>query len=55
MKTKKKHPDPKNHQVVSFIKSGIRILGYILLPFNIGAAAVVLIISEGIGIVEELV
>ena len=55
MKNKKKHPDPKNHQVVSFIKSGIRVLGYILLPFNIGAAAVVLIISEGIGIVEELV
>ena len=55
MKNKKKHPDPKNHQVVSFIKSGIRILGYILLPFNIGAAAVVLTISEGIGIVDELV
>ena len=55
MKNKQKYPDPKNHQVVSFIKSGIRLFGYILLPFNIGAAAVVLILSEVVGIVEELV
>lgn len=55
MKNKQKYPDPKKHQVVSFIKSGIRLFGYILLPFNIGAAAVVLILSEVVGIIEELV
>ena len=32
---KQKHPDPKKHQTISFIKSGIRILGYCFIPFNI--------------------
>ena len=50
-----KIPDPKKHQKISFIKSGIRILGYILLPFNIPLAAGVLIASEVVGIIEELV
>jgi len=40
---------------VSFIKSGIRIFGYILIPINLLAAASVLIVSEVIGIIEELV
>lgn len=50
-----KIPDPKLHQLLSFIKSGIRILGYILLPISILSAALVLILSEVIGIIEELV
>ena len=49
------YPDAKKHQIVSFIKSGIRILGYILIPFNLLWAAGILIISELIGIYEELV
>ena len=49
-----KQPDPKLHQYISFLKSGIRILGYITLPFNLALAAVILILSELIGIVEEL-
>tara|TARA_R110000772_G_scaffold53600_4_gene122573 strand:+ start:481 stop:744 length:264 start_codon:yes stop_codon:yes gene_type:complete len=49
------YPDAKKHQIVSFIKSGIRIFGYILIPINLLAAAIVLIVSEVIGIVEELV
>lgn len=52
------HPDPKKHQLVSFIKSGIRILGYVLLlPVGgwVTAAGVVLVVSEAIGIYEELV
>ena len=49
------YPDAKKHQLVSFIKSGIRILGYILIPFNLFWAAGILIISEIIGIYEELV
>ncbi len=50
-----KLPDPKLHQQVSFIKSGIRILGYGLLPFNLVASVIFLILSEIIGIYEELV
>jgi len=49
------HPDPKKHQSISFIKSGIRIAGYILIPFSLVAATLVLILSEIIGIIEELV
>lgn len=48
-------PDPKLHQQISFIKSGIRILGYFLLPFNLVLGAGVLILSEIVGIYEELV
>jgi len=50
-----KIPDPKLHQTISFIKSGIRIAGYIFLPFSLEIAAGVLILSEIIGIIEELV
>ncbi len=49
------YPDAKKHQIISFIKSGIRIVGYIIIPFNLIAAAGVLILSELIGIYEELV
>ena len=52
---KVEHPDAKKHQMVSFIKSGIRILGYGLLPFNLVASVIFLILSEIVGIIEELV
>ena len=52
---KKYMPNQKWHRYVSFIKSGVRIVGYALLPFNLVAATIVLIFSEVIGIVEELV
>tara|TARA_R110001592_G_scaffold218860_1_gene472902 strand:- start:525 stop:698 length:174 start_codon:yes stop_codon:yes gene_type:complete len=57
MKTKNldKLPDPKLHQIISFVKSGIRILGYIFIPLNIGVAITLLIVSEVVGIIEELV
>jgi hypothetical protein len=29
------HPNPKKHQIVSFLKSAVRITGYIVLPFGI--------------------
>ena len=48
-------PNQKWHKIISFIKSGVRILGYALLPFNLVVATIVLIFSEIIGIVEELV
>ena len=49
------YPDAKLHQLVSFIKSGIRILGYAFIPFNLTVACIILVISELIGIYEELV
>ena len=48
-------PDPRLHQIISFIKSGVRILGYVALPFSIIISAVLLAIAEIIGVVEELV
>ena len=49
------YPDPKKHQQISFAKSIMRIMGYVLLFINIPAAATTLIISEALGIYEELV
>ena len=50
-----KLPDPRVHQIVSFIKSGIRIVGYVMIPFNLVIAAGLLVLSEVVGIIEELV
>ena len=50
-----KQPDAKKHQQISFVKSGIRILGYIFIPFNIDVAVTLLVVSEAVGILEELV
>jgi len=52
---KQDHPDPKLHQHVSFLKSAVRISGYVALFWSVGLGAVILILSELIGIVEELV
>ena len=51
----KKLPDPKKHLIASLIKSVVRILGYFALFYDINLAAVLLIISEAVGIGEELV
>ena len=50
-----KHPDPKLHKQISFLKSTIRIAGYCILPSSILMGAIVLVISEVIGIIEEMV
>lgn len=50
-----KLPDPRKHQLVSFTKSAIRILGYAALPLDIALSAGILIVSELVGIIEELV
>ena len=52
---KQQLPDARKHQIISFVKSGIRILGYIAIPFNISVAVTLLIVSEAVGIIEELV
>lgn len=49
------HPDPKKHKILSFIKSFVRMGGYILLPYDIILASIVLLISEFIGVWEETV
>ena len=49
------YPNAKLHQTISFIKSGVRILGYVWLFFDIIFAALILILSEVIGIIEEKV
>mgnify|MGYP001169080157 FL=1 len=49
------HPDPKLHQTISFVKSGVRIIGYLAIPFSLGWATALLVLSEVIGIIEELV
>ena len=54
-KNKQELPDAYLHQRVSFIKSIVRIIGYGFLPFSLETAAIILILSEIIGIVEELV
>ena len=54
-KALKHMPNQKWHKIMSFIKSSIRITGYILIPFDLTSAAFVLIFSEIVGILEELV
>tara|TARA_R110001606_G_scaffold159296_1_gene303201 strand:+ start:398 stop:622 length:225 start_codon:yes stop_codon:yes gene_type:complete len=48
-------PNQKWHKIISFIKSGVRILGYCFIPFSLVTATILLILSEIIGIIEELV
>jgi len=55
MKNIDQMPDQKWHRRISFIKSGIRIIGYGFIPFNLITATVLLIVSEAVGIIEELV
>tara|TARA_R110000744_G_scaffold44452_1_gene99190 strand:+ start:378 stop:575 length:198 start_codon:yes stop_codon:yes gene_type:complete len=54
-RSKQQLPDARKHQQISFVKSGIRILGYICIPFSLVWAAAILIISEVVGVIEELV
>ena len=49
------YPDAKKHQIVSFFKSAVRLLGYGFIPFDLATATIILILSEIVGIVEELV
>lgn len=43
-----------NHQTISFIKSTIRLIGYVMIPFTLVGAATILFLSELVGIVEEI-
>lgn len=48
-------PNARLHRAVSFIKSGLRILGFVFLPVDLVYAAIVLVVAEGLGVLEELV
>jgi hypothetical protein len=48
-------PNQKWHRIISFVKSGVRLIGYAFIPFDLVVATFILIISEVIGIVEEIV
>jgi|TARA_B110000467_G_C18074495_1_gene343193 hypothetical protein len=52
---KQKLPDARRHQIISFVKSGIRILGYGFLWISLDTSIILLILSEMVGIIEELV
>lgn len=43
------------HTKISYLKSVVRMLGYLLLVINLELAVVILIISEIIGIAEEII
>ena len=50
------YPDAKMHQIVSFIKSGVRIAGCIVgVVSSVPLGFVLLLAAEIVGIVEELV
>ena len=49
-----KMPNQKWYQIISFIKSGVRIVGYCFIPYSLIVATVLLVLSEVIGIVEDL-
>jgi hypothetical protein len=42
------------HDKFSLAKSITRVIGYVLLPFNLWIGAFVLIAAEGLGLIEEL-
>lgn len=51
-----KIPDPKKHKYISFAKSGIRIIGaLVLISGDLLMAGVCLALAEVLGIVEEMV
>jgi hypothetical protein len=45
----------KLHREISYLKSGIRFIGYALLPFHLMSAAIVLAVAELVGVLEEAV
>lgn len=42
------------HQTISFIKSGLRLLGYGLILVHLNTAVAFLVFSEVVGVLEEI-
>ena len=49
------YPNPDKHFWASITKSVIRVAGYCIIPLDINLAAGILVLSEVIGIIEEMV
>jgi hypothetical protein len=50
------HPHPVKHRIISFAKSGLRIIGcYFLAYYDLQIAAGLFLAAELLGIAEELV
>ena len=55
-KTQVAHPQPVRHRIVSFVKSGLRIVACVFLAYyEIQIAAGLFLLAELLGIAEELV
>lgn len=55
-KKQEKYPDAFHHKMISFLKSGIRIVGFLFLSMgNFYAAGMILAFAEIFGILEEVV
>ena len=50
-----KYPDPNKHMMYSMIKSTVRIIGFGFMIQSLIVGVIMLIIAEGLGIIEELV
>jgi hypothetical protein len=50
-------PDPRKHQLISFVKSGIRMGGCVaaILTTSVVSLALALLVAEIVGVYEELV
>ena len=52
--TRTQLPDPRRHKIISFVKSGIRIVAFgFLAYYEIQAAAVLLVLAELIAVAEQ--
>lgn len=55
-KTQVAHPNPIRHRIISFVKSGLRIVACgFLAYYDLQIAAGLLLLAELLGIAEELV
>jgi hypothetical protein len=51
-----KQPDPRLHQLISFVKSGLRIVaGFAIIGSSFVLGGALIIAAEILGIIEELV
>jgi len=55
-KTQVAHPNPVRHRIISFVKSGLRIVACgFLAYYDLQIAAGLLLLAELLGVAEELV
>ncbi len=47
-------PNSKKNMILSYIKTGFRIIGYSFIPFNLVISMILLIISEMLSIIQNI-